>query len=81
MRRLLAAVRPDAVALVDSFGISDHRLKSALGRRDGKVYEALLESARRSTLNAQEPVEGYREFIRPLVQPPGAPPIVIPSRL
>ena len=35
---LLAAVRPDAVALVDAFGFDDYLLNSALGRKDGDVY-------------------------------------------
>jgi hypothetical protein len=35
---LLAAIRPDAVALVDAFGFEDYLLNSALGRRDGDVY-------------------------------------------
>ena len=35
---LLAAVRPDAVALVDAFGYDDYVLNSALGRHDGDVY-------------------------------------------
>ena len=35
---LLAAVRPDAVALVDAFGYDDYLLNSALGRKDGDVY-------------------------------------------
>lgn len=32
------AVRPDAVALVDSFGFEDFLLNSAIGRKDGDVY-------------------------------------------
>ena len=31
-------VRPDAVALVDSFGFEDFLLNSAIGRKDGDVY-------------------------------------------
>ena len=38
MYALLAAVRPDAVALVDAFGYDDYLLNSALGRKDGDVY-------------------------------------------
>ena len=40
---LLLELRPDAVALVDSFGIEDYQLNSCLGRSDGDVYRALLE--------------------------------------
>lgn len=41
--QLLRELRPDAVALVDSFGIEDYQLNSCLGRSDGDVYRALLE--------------------------------------
>lgn len=34
----IQAVRPDAVALVDSFGFEDFLLNSAIGRADGDVY-------------------------------------------
>jgi hypothetical protein len=49
---LLRALRPDAVALVDSFGLSDYLLNSALGKYDGDVYNDLLRRAkvRRPTL-------------------------------
>jgi acyl-CoA oxidase len=44
-RTLLAALRPEAVALVDAFGWEDYALNSALGREDGDVYRALLDMA------------------------------------
>lgn len=37
-RRLVRALRPQAVALVDALGHEDYVLNSALGRRDGDVY-------------------------------------------
>jgi len=46
-----AALRPEAVALTDAFDFPDRILNSALGRADGRVYEALLAEARRSGLN------------------------------
>lgn len=48
---LLTKIRPNAVAIVDSFDFSDFELKSVLGRRDGNVYTALLEWAKKSPLN------------------------------
>jgi acyl-CoA oxidase len=45
-RTLLAALRPEAVALVDAFGWEDYALNSALGRADGDVYKALLDMAK-----------------------------------
>ena len=38
-RTLVRALRPNAVALTDSFGYPDYMLNSALGRRDGNVYQ------------------------------------------
>ena len=49
--QLLAALRPDAVALVDAFGWLDPQLQSAIGRADGNVYEAIYGEAKRCPLN------------------------------
>ena len=37
VRSLLAALRPEAVALVDAWDYSDYELNSALGRYDGRA--------------------------------------------
>lgn len=42
---LMNRIRPHAVRLVDSLAIPDYLLDSALGRRDGKVYEDLFHRA------------------------------------
>lgn len=42
---LLPRLRPQAVALVDSFKLPDYLLNSALGRTDGEVYRALFDFA------------------------------------
>lgn len=62
---LLKEIRPDAVPLVDSFDIPDSVLKSAIGRYDGNVYEALFDSAQKSILNQIDPFIGYEEYLRP----------------
>ena len=51
---LYQLVRPDAVALVDAFDLTDRYLASALGRYDGRVYEHLYEWAKSSPLNRTE---------------------------
>lgn len=66
VRDLLDELRPDAIALVDSFNISDFELSSALGRFDGRVYETLYEWAQQSELNKNEVVDGYEEYLKPL---------------
>ena len=48
---LLERIRPNAVALVDSFCFSDRHLGSALGRYDGQVYDNLYKWVTSSPLN------------------------------
>lgn len=45
--QLLSELRNDAIGLVEAYGYDDNTLKSAIGRRDGKAYETLLEWARK----------------------------------
>ncbi|KND04432.1 uncharacterized protein SPPG_00161 [Spizellomyces punctatus DAOM BR117] len=63
----LKNMRKNAVALVDAFDWDDYVLDSALGRYDGKVYEALIEFAKKEPLNKQPVVFGYQEIVRPLL--------------
>ncbi|GAA6010966.1 hypothetical protein JCM10207_004017 [Rhodosporidiobolus poonsookiae] len=51
LQALLAEIRPQAVPLVDSFGIPDYLLNSALGRSDGNAYESLVKFAQHEPLN------------------------------
>lgn len=62
---IMKEIRPDAVPLVDSFDIPDSVLKSAIGRYDGNIYEALFDSAQKSILNQIDPFIGYEECLRP----------------
>ena len=48
------ALRPETIGLVDAFEIPDRILNSALGREDGRVYEALFAAARKSSLNIDQ---------------------------
>ncbi|KAE8209599.1 hypothetical protein CF327_g6434 [Tilletia walkeri] len=52
VQKSMAELRPNAVALVDSFALPDYLLNSVLGRSDGKVYESLFDFALREPLNA-----------------------------
>lgn len=60
MKELLAAVRPNAVALVDAFDYPDAILSSVLGRYDGNIYEHMFEWAKRSPLNKTEVNKIYK---------------------
>ncbi|KAH8313968.1 hypothetical protein KR067_006145, partial [Drosophila pandora] len=65
---LLAALRPNAIAIVDGFDFHDRVLGSTLGCHDGRVYERLMEEARRNPLN-QEPVNAsFRSHLLPMMQ-------------
>ncbi|XP_051888716.1 peroxisomal acyl-coenzyme A oxidase 1 isoform X2 [Pristis pectinata] len=66
MKELLAAVRPNAVALVDAFDYPDAILSSVLGRYDGNVYEHMFEWAKRSPLNKTEVHESFYKYLKPL---------------
>ncbi|KAG2488798.1 hypothetical protein HYH03_012598 [Edaphochlamys debaryana] len=66
---LLAAVRPNAVGLVDAFGLPDYLLNSALGRADGDVYRGLLEMAEVSPLNATQEGPAWEGVLKPLLAP------------
>ena len=61
---LLAALRPELVALTDAFDYPDQLLGSTLGRKDGNYMEALLEHARESTKTWHEPGRPPRFFGR-----------------
>ena len=69
---MLDVIRPNAVALVDSWDYSDFCLRSALGRWDGDVYPALLDYARRDPLNAKGIGPGYEHLKRLIVDGVGA---------
>lgn len=68
LRNLYSQVRPNAVALVDSFNYTDHYLGSVLGRYDGNVYPKLYETAWKDPLNDSVVTDGYVEYIKPLLK-------------
>jgi hypothetical protein len=69
---LLRELRPDAVALTDSFDFTDWHLNSALGRFDGNVYETMWELAQRNPLNQPladgQAQPGIKEFLVPMME-------------
>lgn len=64
LNETLDQLRPDAIGLVDSFDFPDNVLKSSIGRYDGNIYEALFDSAQRSTLNQTDPYDGFK-YLQP----------------
>jgi len=65
LARLLEELRPDVAALADAMDVPDAVLNSTLGRSDGKVYEALLDAARKAPLNRHRPFLGYADVLQP----------------
>ena len=69
VRDLLAVVRVDAVAIVDSFDFSDQYLNSALGRWDGNVYESLYRWANTNNpMNESQVAPGVERILLPLMK-------------
>ena len=68
-RTLVRALRPDAVAVVDSFGYEDYLLNSAIGRKDGDVYTALLAAAKASPLNQTDEGPAWKPVLEKLLNP------------
>ncbi|XP_065370396.1 probable peroxisomal acyl-coenzyme A oxidase 1 [Calliphora vicina] len=68
LQNCLRRLRPNAVALVDAFGIDDRILDSALGGWDGNVYEKMFEAAKKSPLN-KEPVNvSFHKYLKPFMK-------------
>lgn len=66
---VLASLRPDAVALVDAFGLPDYLLNSAIGAADGDVYRRLREAAGSAPFNATEEGPAWEGVLKPLLAP------------
>ncbi|CAM0139574.1 unnamed protein product [Umbelopsis sp. WA50703] len=65
--KLLEKVRPNAIALVDAFGLPDFLLQSALGDSQGRVYERMTSMAEMEPLNHKAVHDRYDDVIRPLI--------------
>eukprot|EP00531_Pseudo-nitzschia_arenysensis_P009578 CAMPEP_0116129348 /NCGR_PEP_ID=MMETSP0329-20121206/7878_1 /TAXON_ID=697910 /ORGANISM="Pseudo-nitzschia arenysensis, Strain B593" /LENGTH=703 /DNA_ID=CAMNT_0003623613 /DNA_START=96 /DNA_END=2207 /DNA_ORIENTATION=+ len=65
--KYLAAIRTNAVALVDAPDFTDFKLKSALGRYDGNVYPHIMKAAKKDPLNAVDPGPAYDPELKRLI--------------
>jgi len=68
-KEVLQDLRPHAVPLVDAWNIPDFLLNSCLGRYDGRVYEALLESTEYEPLNGKDVSDAYHAHLQYLLHP------------
>ncbi|KAF9421515.1 acyl-coenzyme A oxidase [Podila epigama] len=71
IKKLQGELADDAVVLVDAFDFSDHFLNSALGSYDGNAYQRLWDAAQKEAINQREVVDGYEDYIRPLLRQHG----------
>lgn len=68
LERLLTALRPNAVGIVDGFDIPDIILNSALGAYDGNVYERLFAEAQKSPLNQDKTNKSFHLYLKPFMK-------------
>ncbi|KAH8396917.1 hypothetical protein KR215_006379 [Drosophila sulfurigaster] len=64
----LNRLRPNAVALVDSFDLHDRVLDSALGAYDGNVYERIFESTKKNPLNKEPVNAAFHKYLKPFMK-------------
>ncbi|KAF9202782.1 acyl-coenzyme A oxidase [Haplosporangium sp. Z 27] len=72
IKSLQESLADDVVGLVDAFDFTDHHLGSALGCADGNAYQRLWDAAQREEINQTEVVDGYKEYIVPMLTQHGA---------
>lgn len=69
IKKLLASLRREAVALADAWAFPDYLLNSALGRWDGNVYEAIYNSCLDDPNNKTDVHPGYYRHIQYILHP------------
>ncbi|KAF9427610.1 acyl-coenzyme A oxidase [Entomortierella beljakovae] len=67
IKTLQDSLAGEVIGLVDAFDFSDHYLGSALGAKDGDAYKHLWDSALNEKINQTEVVDGYKEYIVPIL--------------
>jgi acyl-CoA oxidase len=67
-KNLQQMLRPNAISLVDSWAFTDYELNSALGRKDGDVYSALLRMAKGSPLNKTDEGPAWETVLKPAME-------------
>ncbi|XP_037948733.1 probable peroxisomal acyl-coenzyme A oxidase 1 [Teleopsis dalmanni] len=68
LEEVLKRLRPDAVAICDSFDFHDSVLQSTLGAYDGNVYERIYAAAKQSSLNSQPVPKSFHTHLKPFMQ-------------
>lgn len=60
-------IRPNMLSLIEAYELDDNITLSAIGNYDGNVYERMLEWAKSSRLNQKDKLDGFEEFIKPML--------------
>lgn len=74
VNKTLDELNPEVVAITDSWNFSDASLQSALGRKDGNVYETLLAWTRQLPINIDAAKQGgvlrkeFKTFVEPILR-------------
>lgn len=72
MKEINRLIRPHAVSIIESVGITDTILPTAIGNSYGDIYEQHLEWAKNSRLNQTKGgdaiPDGYMEYIMPILK-------------
>ena len=63
----LPFMRVEAVPLIECFGHHDMELNSAIGPKDGRLYERLLQWAKEDPMNEAPVVDGFAESLGPML--------------
>ena len=58
--------------MVECWQLSDQRLDSTLGRSDGEYVSALYAATQQEPLNKTEISEGYRRYLKHVLNPEGS---------
>lgn len=64
---LLSSLNTLDLSLIEAWNLSDVRLNSTLGSKQGNVYEALLEATINDPLNQKSVSEGYEKYLHRVI--------------
>ena len=67
LKLLMIQLRPQILNLVEAFQIPDSAIPSTIGNFYGDIYSTQLEQARKSSLNKQPVLPGFKEYISPII--------------
>ena len=67
-KKLLVDLRPHMIPLVEISPKAEGGMLSAIGNKEGDIYECMLDTAKSSTLNKNKVPTYYEEYMKPTMQ-------------